>query len=75
MPVMLNTKEYLNMRNEAFANDGLTPSSDPFSSAYAPDLWFGILPSNFSKMMLGRKSHIYNGQIRFQEGLRTFSFS
>lgn len=35
---MMKTKEYLMMRREAFANAGITPSLDPSSAGYAPDL-------------------------------------
>jgi len=35
---MASTGEYLAARREAFKNDGLTPSKDPASRAYAPDL-------------------------------------
>src|SRR5690606_34368964 len=37
-PDLLNLEEYLEMRREAFANDGKEPSSDPTSPNYAPDL-------------------------------------
>ncbi|MBS1666783.1 MAG: SusC/RagA family TonB-linked outer membrane protein [Bacteroidetes bacterium] len=35
---MMNTQQYLQMRREAFANDGLTPNLTPGSLGYAPDL-------------------------------------
>ena len=35
---LLNTQQYLQLRKEAFASDGFTPSSDPFDDGYAPDL-------------------------------------
>jgi TonB-linked SusC/RagA family outer membrane protein len=36
---LMNTPQYLQMRAQAFANDGVTPSSNPYSyPAYAPDL-------------------------------------
>jgi TonB-linked SusC/RagA family outer membrane protein len=35
---MMNTEEYLQMRREAFKNDGIVPNLTPFSSGYAPDL-------------------------------------
>lgn len=36
----LNTQQYLQLRKEAFAADGITPGDDPndYSGAYAPDL-------------------------------------
>lgn len=35
---LLNTQQYLQLRKEAFAADGLAPSDDPYDIAYAPDL-------------------------------------
>jgi TonB-dependent starch-binding outer membrane protein SusC len=35
---MMNTQQYLQMRDEAFKNDGIVPSPAPGSSGYAPDL-------------------------------------
>ncbi|HEV2481028.1 MAG TPA: SusC/RagA family TonB-linked outer membrane protein [Puia sp.] len=36
---LMNTPQYLQMRAQAFANDGVTPSNNPYSyPAYAPDL-------------------------------------
>ncbi|MES2108765.1 MAG: SusC/RagA family TonB-linked outer membrane protein [Bacteroidota bacterium] len=35
---MMNTQQYLSMRKEAFANDGLTPNTTLYDAAYAPDL-------------------------------------
>lgn len=35
---MMNTAQYLEMRNEAFKNDGLVPNLTLFDEAYAPDL-------------------------------------
>jgi TonB-linked SusC/RagA family outer membrane protein len=35
---MMNTKQYLEMRREAFANDGITPNLTLYDPGYAPDL-------------------------------------
>jgi TonB-linked SusC/RagA family outer membrane protein len=35
---MMNTQQYLQMRREAFTNDGLTPNNILYDPAYAPDL-------------------------------------
>ena len=35
---MMNTEQYLAMRKEAFANDGLTPNSTAGSPGFAPDI-------------------------------------
>jgi TonB-linked SusC/RagA family outer membrane protein len=37
-PQFLNTQQYLEMRREAFKNDGRTPSPIPGNANYAPDL-------------------------------------
>lgn len=34
----MNTQQYVQYRKDAFAADGLTPSTDPYDQAYAPDL-------------------------------------
>jgi TonB-linked SusC/RagA family outer membrane protein len=55
MPSVLNLQQYLTIRKEAFANDGLTPSSDPASPGYAPDLtvWSQTQATNWPKYLLG----------------------
>ncbi len=35
---VLNTQQYLQLRNQAFAQDSITPSLTPYSPGYAPDL-------------------------------------
>jgi TonB-linked SusC/RagA family outer membrane protein len=35
---LMNTQQYLQMRKDAFAADGVTPSNDPNDPGYAPDL-------------------------------------
>lgn len=35
---LMNTQQYLQMRKDAFAADGITPSSNPTDPGYAPDL-------------------------------------
>ena len=35
---LLNTPQYLQLRKDALAADGLTPSTSPYDPAYAPDL-------------------------------------
>jgi TonB-dependent SusC/RagA subfamily outer membrane receptor len=46
MPKLLDFQQYQQIRREAFANDGLVPSSDPNSSNYAPELtlWNNVPP-------------------------------
>lgn len=76
LPEMLNTAEYLEMRREAFANDGLTPSADPSSAGYAPDLyrWDTARETNFSRMMLGNTARSYTGQAGLSGGNKNMQF-
>lgn len=56
---LLNTQQYLQVRKLAFAQDGLTPSSNPNSNSYAPDLtiydqnkytnWQKVIQGNLTK--------------------------
>ncbi len=52
---LLNTQQYLTIRNEAFKNFGLAPSVDPSSSNYAPDLtfWDTTRYTNWQRELLG----------------------
>jgi TonB-dependent starch-binding outer membrane protein SusC len=52
---MLHTNEYIQMRKEAFSNDGLTPTIDPSDPGYAPDLliWDTTTYSDFNKLLIG----------------------
>jgi TonB-linked SusC/RagA family outer membrane protein len=62
---MLNTKQYLAMRREAFANDGVTPTV-----AEAPDLlvWDTTRSVNWQKHLTGGTAHITNAQLSFSGG-------
>jgi TonB-linked SusC/RagA family outer membrane protein len=64
LPSLLNLQQYLMIRNEAFKNDGLTPSADPNSPAYAPDLkvWDTTKSTNWPKYLLGNTGHVTDGQ-------------
>ncbi|WP_207515019.1 SusC/RagA family TonB-linked outer membrane protein [Longitalea luteola] len=62
---MLNTEQYLEMRNEAFKNDGLTPSGNPSASGafkYAPDLmvWDTTRYTDWQKTLIGNTAHYTN---------------
>lgn len=76
IPEMLNTKEYLQMRREAFSNDGRIPSSDPSSPQYAPDLyaWDTTRETDFSELMLGNTARSYNGQVGLSGGNENLQF-
>ena len=57
---LLNTPQYLKMRNDAFANDSIAPSNDPNNyNAYAPDLTI-FDPNkytNWEKVIYGKTSN------------------
>ncbi|MGN6602447.1 MAG: SusC/RagA family TonB-linked outer membrane protein [Ginsengibacter sp.] len=61
---MMNTQQYLDMRREAFANDGITPSSTNPSDfrTYAPDLTIYDQDkyTNWKKFFIGNPSYTTN---------------
>lgn len=62
---MMNTQQYLEMRNEAFKNDGLTPSSNSNATApslYAPDLmlWDTTRYTDWQKVLIGGTAEYTN---------------
>jgi TonB-dependent starch-binding outer membrane protein SusC len=59
MMPMLNTQQYIAMRKEAFANDGLMISSNPSDPGYAPDLtlWSTTRYTDFEKLLIGNTAH------------------
>lgn len=67
---MLNTPQYIQMRHEAFANDGLTPSADPFDPGYAPDimLWDTTRYTDLKKLLIGGTAQATNAQVSFTGG-------
>jgi len=70
LPKLLNLQDYLAIRREAFQNDGLTPSSDPNSPNYAPDLtvWSQTKSTDWARYMLGGTGHITNLQASVSGG-------
>ncbi|RAJ81985.1 TonB-linked SusC/RagA family outer membrane protein [Chitinophaga dinghuensis] len=52
---LLDTKQYLAIRNEGFKNFGLSPSNDPSNTNYAPDLtfWDTTRYTNWQRELLG----------------------
>jgi TonB-linked SusC/RagA family outer membrane protein len=64
LPSLLNLQQYLQIRKEAFKNDGETPSSDPTSTNYAPDLttWSQTKSTNWAKYLLGGTGHVTDVQ-------------
>ncbi len=76
-PSVLNLAQYLTIRREAFKNDGLTPSSDPTSATYAPDLtvWSQTQGTDWPKYILGGTGHSTDIQSSVSGGDRNTVFS
>lgn len=70
MPLM-NTVNYLQLRHEAFANDGVTPDASA-----APDLflWDTTRYTDFKKMLIGHSAHLSDGEVSFSGGTRETQF-
>jgi TonB-linked SusC/RagA family outer membrane protein len=62
---LLNTQQYLQMRHEAFNNDGITPNS---SNAKDLLLWDTTRYTNWQKVFIGGTEHIVNGQVTISGG-------
>lgn len=69
-PVM-NTQEYLQMRRDAFANSGLTPTA-----TNAPDLvsWDPNANTNPQEMYFGNTAKFWDGNFSFSGGNQNLSF-
>lgn len=67
---MLSTREYVQMRKDAFKNDGLNPSSDPSDAGYAPDimLWDTTRYTDFKRLLIGNTAHTADAQISLSGG-------
>ncbi|MCX2429899.1 SusC/RagA family TonB-linked outer membrane protein [Pedobacter sp. GR22-10] len=61
---MLNTQQYVQMRNEALANDGYTASSNVADPGYAPDitLWDTTRYTDFKNLLIGNTGYSNNIQ-------------
>ncbi|MDX3916337.1 MAG: SusC/RagA family TonB-linked outer membrane protein [Pseudosphingobacterium sp.] len=68
---MLNTQEYLMMRKEAFANDGLAPTT-----ANAPDLllWDTTRYTNFHDLLIGNTAATNDIQLSYSAGTEQSQF-
>ena len=75
---MMNTQQYLEMRREAFANDGITPSgTDPSNfRTYAPDLtiYDGNKYTDWKKFFIGNSSHTTHIHTTFSGGTEHTQF-
>lgn len=77
LPKLLDLQQYLQIRNEAFKNDGLIPSSDPNSANYAPDLtaWGNTQTKDWAKYLLGNTGQTTNAQATISGGNENTSFT
>jgi TonB-linked SusC/RagA family outer membrane protein len=77
LPSVMNLQQYLLIRREAFKNDGLTPSPDPTSSNYAPDLtlWSQAQGANWPKYLLGGTGHVTDAHGSVSGGDKNTTFS
>lgn len=73
---MLNTEQYIQMRREAFRNDGLEPSADPLNPGYAPDImiWDSTRYTDLKKMLIGGTARITNAQVSVSGGSASTQF-
>jgi len=74
---MLNTSEYLQMRREAFANDGYTPQvSVQFGNGYAPDLLTldTTIYTDFKRELIGRTAKTTNAEAFISGGSDNTNF-
>jgi TonB-linked SusC/RagA family outer membrane protein len=73
---LLNTRQYIQMRREAFANDGLLPSADPSDAGYAPDIlvWDSTRYTDLKKLLIGGRAHTTNARISLSGGTGNTQF-
>lgn len=73
---MLNTQEYISLRKEAYANDGMDYTS-PDYSWMAPDLvyWDTTKYKDWQNVLLGHTSQITDANLRFSGGTERTSFN
>lgn len=76
-PRLLNLEQYLALRREAFENDGRTPSADPASPDYAPDLtvWSQTEGTNWSEYIFGNTANLTNSQLSVSGGSNNTNFN
>ncbi len=69
---LMNTPQYLQMRKEAFLNDGVIPTMDN-----APDLlsWDQNRYTDWKKLFIGGTAQTYNAQVRYSGGNQFTKFS
>jgi TonB-linked SusC/RagA family outer membrane protein len=68
---LLNTSQYLEMRHEAFANDGQVPGPTTYD---INGTWDTSRYTNWQKDLIGGTAHIYDGQIGVSGGAANTQF-
>ncbi len=70
MPALMDLQSYLAMRREAFANSNRTPSADPTSANYAPDLtlWSQTEGTDWAAYMFGNTAAATDLQAKLSGG-------
>ena len=68
----MNTKQYLEMRDEAFRNDKATPT---LSRAYDLLAWDTTRYTDLQKLLIGNTAHISNATVRLAGGNEFIKFS
>lgn len=73
---MLNTAQYLELRREAFTQDGLTPNNVAGDPGFAPDLtlWDNKRYTDFKKLLIGGTAHRSDVQGSVSGGSATTQF-
>lgn len=76
IPRLLTIAQYKAIRNAAYANAGETPSGDPNSDNYAPDLTtWGGQNTNWAKYFLGGTGKVNNDQLTVSGGNTNTNFT
>lgn len=68
---LMNTRQYIAMREESFANDNVTPTE---SKAYDLLLWDQDRYTNWQKEFMGNNAEITNANLNFSGGNQQTSF-
>lgn len=73
---LLSGDEYMAMRKEAFANDGITPDNQEGSAGYAPDLliWNQARHQDWQKLILGGTAKISTFNIALVGGNKVLQY-
>jgi TonB-linked SusC/RagA family outer membrane protein len=74
---LLNTEQYLEMRREAYSNDGVavpTRSSNPFASNYDFTVWDQSRYTDWQKVLLGGTAHYFDAQSSVSGGSNNTQF-